>query len=63
MKIRYSVTVILTNPFRQVHYTAVFARDEQEAIQRAKSMCTSRELVLEGKWSAQPYRDEDPVEL
>jgi hypothetical protein len=63
MKYAYTVTVILTNPFRQVRYYKVYARDATEAIQRGKSMCKNMELVREGQWSAHAYADEDPTEL
>lgn len=59
----FIVTVILTNPFRQVSYYKVYARDETEAIQRAKSMCKNMVLVREGQWSARSSSDYDPVEL
>jgi len=63
MKTAYAVTVTLASPFRQVRYYPVYARDSQEAIQRAKSMCRNMDLVRDGQWSAQPASDEDPVEL
>jgi hypothetical protein len=67
MKSSFTVTAILTNPFRKVvTFENILGGGEDpahDAIMRAKSKCHNIKLVAEAQWSAHPTSDEDPVEM